>query len=111
MGDGFGVLRRVQAVDRSLVAGKLDEDIALARIAGADLEGSAAHDEASLVLCEGDPIGAQVLLVAIGIMHVDPRDPVTLHGCSPSNPSTTTNSPVLPLTRCSRAAWYSGELK
>src|SRR5215213_1376056 len=72
------VLGRVPAGERRLVGGKLDHDVAAARLALDGLVLAAADEEASAELREGDAVRRDVVLVGVGILDVDMGDPIAL---------------------------------
>src|SRR5215218_10857884 len=83
---GF-VLGRVPAGERRLVGGKLDHDVAAARLALDGLVLAATHEEASAELREGDAVPRDVVLVGVGILDVDMGDPIALrHDFRPPRP-------------------------
>src|ERR1700760_2567582 len=59
-----------------LVVAKLDDDVALRRLATSDDMLAAANQKARSVFRKRRGVGLDVFLIALGIMHVDMDDPV-----------------------------------
>src|SRR4051794_12606845 len=101
------VFGRMPAGQRRLVGGEFDHDVPGSRLAFDGLERAAAHEKARPELREGGTVGPDVVLVGVGVGHVDAADPVSLG--HHSAPSTRTNSATQAPSRLALAAWYSGE--
>src|SRR5688500_13176737 len=102
------VLGRAPAGERGLVGRELEDDVAGAALALDDLAPRpAAHEEAPAELRKGGAVRCDVVLVGVGVLHVDGGDPIALrhHGA----PSTATMSAWPAPSRFFFAAWYSGE--
>src|SRR5690606_6632096 len=76
--DGRLVFGRVVAFHRLVVAVELDDDVAGAGRLLRLLVAAGADDEFRAVLLEGDGVGGDILLVRLGVGHIDQRDPVAL---------------------------------
>src|SRR5690606_35876298 len=72
------VFRRIPAVERGLIGGEFNDHVAGAAGALRVLEGAAAHDEAGAVFLEGRRVGRDVVLVALGVLHIHAHDPIAL---------------------------------
>src|SRR5215472_18352243 len=72
------VLGRAVAVERRLVRGKLEDDVARAARAFGVLEAPGANEKPPAELRDRRRVGGDVRLVRLGVADVDARDPVAL---------------------------------